>query len=333
MSETIPKKMAAIAIEKPGGPDVLALNQIDVPTPQAGEVLIKVAAAGVNRPDIFQRMGFYPPPPGAPDTPGLEISGSVVALGPGVTSLAEGDNICALVAGGGYAEYCSAPASTCLPIPKNLTIIEAASLPETFFTVWSNVFDRARLKSGESFLVHGGTSGIGITAIQLAKAFGARVIATAGSTAKCEKCLELGADRAIHYRQQDFREVVKNQEGGVDVILDMVGGDYIAKNIDCLRPDGRHVSIAFLGGSKVTLDFMPIMMKRLTLTGSTLRPRDNHVKAAIAKSLREQVWPLLEQKRVRPVVDSTFSLDQAGAAHAHMESSTHMGKIVLTIQP
>lgn len=333
MSETIPKKMAAIAIEKPGGPDVLTLSQIDVPTPQAGEVLIKVAAAGVNRPDIFQRMGFYPPPPGAPDTPGLEISGSVVALGPGVTSLAEGDNICALIAGGGYAEYCTAPASTCLPLPKGLTIIEAASLPETFFTVWSNVFDRARLKSGESFLVHGGTSGIGITAIQLAKAFGARVIATAGSTAKCEKCIELGADRAIHYRQQDFREVVKNEEGGIDVILDMVGGDYIAKNIDCLRPGGRHVSIAFLGGSKVTLDFMPIMMKRLTLTGSTLRPRDNDFKAAIAKSLLERVWPLLAQKRVRPVVDSTFSLGDAAAAHAHMESSAHMGKIVLTVQP
>ncbi len=331
MSDTIPQKMAAVAIEKPGGPDVLTLGRIDVPTPQAGEVLIKVAAAGINRPDIFQRMGFYPPPPGAPDTPGLEISGSVVALGAGVTSRAVGDNICALVAGGGYAEYCTAPAGTCLPIPKGLTVIEAASLPETFFTVWSNVFDRAGLKSGESFLVHGGTSGIGITAIQLAKAFGARVFATAGSTAKCEKCLELGADRAIDYRQQDFLKVIKDEEGGIDVILDMVGGDYTAKNIDCLRPDGRHVSIAFLGGSKVTLDLMPIMMKRLTLTGSTLRPRDNAFKAAIAKSLHERVWPLFEQKRVRPVVDSTFSLQEAGAAHAHMESSKHMGKIVLTL--
>jgi putative PIG3 family NAD(P)H quinone oxidoreductase len=297
-------------------------------------VLIEVAAAGVNRPDVLQRQGNYAPPPGVTDIPGLEAAGRVVAVGPGVTEWREGDAVCALVAGGGYAEYCAAPAGQCLPLPKNFSMVEGAVLPETFFTVWSNVFDRARLRPGETFLVHGGSSGIGTTAIQLAKAFGARVFATAGSTEKCKACEDLGAERAIDYREEDFAAVVKNLTAGkgVDVVLDMVGGDYIARDIGIMAMEGRHVSIAFLQSPKVTLNFFPVMMKRLTLTGSTLRARPVADKAAIAAQLREKVWPLLEEGSVRPLVFRTFPLAEAAASHALMESSTHIGKIALTVR-
>ncbi len=325
----LPPQMRAVAITEPGGPEVLRLSTLPTPRPGEGEVLIQVAAAGVNRPDIVQRQGSYPPPPGAPDTPGLEIAGTVIATGEGVTWPAPGTEVCALVAGGGYAEYCVAPAATCLPVPEGLSLTQAAALPETFFTVWSNVFDRAGLQPGEHFLVHGGTSGIGTTAIQLAAAFGARVAATAGSAQKCQTCLALGAELAIPYREEDFVQRLKDAWGGVDVILDMVGGDYLARNIACLRAEGRHVSIAFLQGSKVTVDFMPVMLKRLTLTGSTLRAREVAFKAAIARALKAKVWPLLAAGKVRPVIDSTFPLDAAAEAHARMESSVHIGKIVL----
>jgi putative PIG3 family NAD(P)H quinone oxidoreductase len=302
-----------------------------VPHPAAGEVLIRAAAAGVNRPDILQRTGNYPPPPGASPILGLEVSGTIAALGPGVTEWREGDPVCALVAGGGYAEYCVAPAPQCLPVPRGLSLISAAGLPETFFTVWSNVFDRGRLAAGDSFLVHGGSSGIGTTAIQLAHAFGARVFATAGSPEKCAVCVELGAERAIDYRQEDFTAIIKEmtQGRGVDVILDMVGGPYVEKNLRALAIEGRLVQIAFLQGSKVTLDLAHVMMRRQTITGSTLRPRPVADKAAIANRLREEVWPLIEAGKVRPVIDRTFPLAEAAAAHRLMESSRHIGKILL----
>ncbi|HEY5597406.1 MAG TPA: NAD(P)H-quinone oxidoreductase [Kiloniellales bacterium] len=331
MRRAVPNTMTAIEIRQPGGPEVLVPGSRPVPEPGTGEVLIRVAAAGVNRPDVLQRSGGYPPPPGASDIPGLEIAGEVVALGEAVKGRKLGDQVMALVAGGGYAEYCAAPAAQCLPVPKGLNMIEAAAIPETFFTVWSNVFDRGRLRAGESILVHGGSSGIGTTAIQLARAFGARVFATAGSADKCAACEKLGAERAINYREQDFVTVVRDATGGVgvDVILDMVGGEYIARNIKALAPDGRLCQIAFLGGSKAEVDFLPVMLKRLTLTGSTLRPRPIDFKAAIARALEQNVWPLVEKGTVRPVVFKTLPLAQAAEAHRLMESSAHIGKIVL----
>ncbi|TNE37690.1 MAG: NAD(P)H-quinone oxidoreductase, partial [Alphaproteobacteria bacterium] len=302
-------------------------------TPGSGDVLVKVAAAGVNRPDVVQRMGLYPPPPGAPDTPGLEVSGTVVALGEDVTQLKLGDEICALVPGGGYAEYCLVQAPLALPVPKGLSLEDAAGLPETFFTVWTNVFDRGRLQPGESLLIHGGSSGIGTTAIQIASALGATVYATAGNADKCKTCQELGAKRAINYREEDFEAVLKEETGGkgVNVILDMVGGDYIAKNISSLAMDGRLVNIAFLNGPVAEVNFMPVMLKRLTLTGSTLRPQSIEQKAAIAQSLKTRVWPLLEAGKIRPIIDSRFPLAEAAKAHTLMEASTHIGKIILTV--
>lgn len=330
----MPDTMRAVEITKPGGPEVLAITERPVPSPAAGEVLIEIHAAGINRPDVFQRMGRYDPPPGAPDIPGLEVAGVVTALGPDVTGLAVGDTVCALVAGGGYAEFCTAPAVQCLPVPDGLSMVEAAALPETFFTVWSNVFDRGRLAEGETILIHGGSSGIGTTAIQLAKAFGARVVTTAGSAEKCAACTRLGADRAINYREEDFTAVVQEATGGrgVDVVLDMVGGDYIPRSLACLAPDGRHVSIALLRGSKAEIDFTAIMRKRLTLTGSTLRPRPVADKAAIAEKLREHVWPKITRGSIRPLVHETFRLAEASKAHALMESSAHIGKIVLVVR-
>jgi putative PIG3 family NAD(P)H quinone oxidoreductase len=333
MSEPLPATMTAIEIREPGGPEVLVPASRPCPDPGPGEVLVKVAAAGVNRPDVLQRLGGYPPPPGASDIPGLEIAGSIVALGEGVDGWTPGDEVTALVTGGGYAEYCAAPAVQCLPVPESLGLVEAAALPETFFTVWSNVFDRGGLTAGESFLVHGGSSGIGTTAIQLARAFGARVFATAGSAEKCVACEALGAERAINYREEDFVAVAKAATGGkgLDLILDMVGGDYVQRNIESLRADGRLVYIAFLGGAKVEVNLLPLMLKRLTLTGSTLRARSPEFKGAIADSLRQKVWPLIEAGEVKPVIAERFALAEAAAAHGLMESSTHIGKIVLTI--
>jgi len=331
MTGNPPSSMVAVEISEPGGPEVLKPVSRPVPTPGHGEVLLKVAAAGVNRPDVVQRLGLYPPPPGASDLPGLEIAGTIVDVGAGVTGLSKGDKVCALVAGGGYAEYCLADAPLVLPVPKGLSLEEAAALPETFFTVWTNVFDRARLKAGETFLIHGGTSGIGTTAIQLAHVFGARVFATAGSAEKCAACERLGAERAINYRDEDFVAVTqKLTEGrGVDVILDMVGGPYVERNLKALATEGRLVNIAFLQGSKVEVNMMPLMLKRLTLTGSTLRPRSLEEKAAIADALRVKVWPLLDAGRIAPVMDSTFPLREAHAAHTRMEEGAHIGKIVL----
>ena len=325
--------MQAVEIREPGGPDVLQITTRDKPTAGAGEVLIAVKAAGVNRPDVVQRMGLYPPLPGASDIPGLEVAGTIEALGEGMSGLEVGQSVCALVPGGGYATFCTAPAQTCLPIPNGLSFIEAAAIPETYFTVWSNVFDRAGLCSGETILVHGGSSGIGSTAIQLAKAFGASVITTVGNAEKTAFCSGLGADLVVNYRDQDFVEEVSAYTGGlgVNVVLDMVGGDYIEKNIACLAPDGRHVSIAFLGGPSVAFNMLPVMLKRLTLTGSTLRPRDNDFKGAIAAQLQEHVWPLIAVQKVGPVIDTVLPLSQANKAHALMESSTHMGKIILEI--
>ena len=325
--------MRFIEMTGAGGPEVLRLAPGPVPRPGPQEVLIRVAAAGVNRPDVLQRMGSYPPPPGASPVLGLEVSGTIAALGPEASEWREGDEVCALAPGGGYAEYCVAPAPHCLPVPRGLSLIEAAGLPETFFTVWTNVFDRGRLKAGESFLVHGGSSGIGTTAIQLARAFGARVFATAGSPEKCKICAELGAERAIDYRREDFTAVIKEATHGrgIDVILDMVGGDYIEKNLRSLAVEGRLVQIAFLQGSRVTLDLVHLMVRRQTITGSTLRPRSIADKAAIARSLCEKVWPLIEAKQVRPVIDRTFPLAEAAEAHRLMESSAHIGKILLTI--
>jgi putative PIG3 family NAD(P)H quinone oxidoreductase len=333
MREAIPATMTAIEIREPGGPEVLVPTSRPVPEPGEGEVLVRLAAAGVNRPDVLQRQGGYPPPPGASDIPGLEIAGSVVALGPGVGELAIGDRVTALVTGGGYAEYCAAPTPQCLPIPDRLSPVEAACLPETFFTVWTNVFDRGGLRAGEVFLVHGGSSGIGTTAIQMAKAFGARVFATAGSAEKCRACEALGAERAIDYREEDFVRVVKEATGkkGVDVILDMVGGDYVQRNISALAPDGRLCTIAFLGGSKAEVDFLPMMLKRITISGSTLRARSVEFKAAIARDLRDKVWPRIAAGEIKPVVHATFPLVEAAEAHRLMESSAHIGKIALTV--
>lgn len=325
--------MKAIEIREPGGPDVLQITERPDPAAGARQILIKVKAAGVNRPDVIQRMGLYPPPPGASDIPGLEVAGTVEALGEGTTGFEVGDKICALVPGGGYADLCAAPVETCLPVPEGFSYVQAAALPETYFTVWSNVFDRAGLSAGEVILIHGGSSGIGSTAIQLARAFGATVITTVGSAEKAGFCSALGADLAINYREEDFETRVADYTGGagVNVVLDMVGGDYIAKNIACLAPDGRHVSIAFLNGPNVELNMLPVMLKRLTLTGSTLRPRDNIFKGAIASSLKKNVWPLLEKGAVKPVIDTVLPLEKAGAGHALMESSRHMGKIILEI--
>jgi NADPH2:quinone reductase len=330
----VAETMTAIEISSPGGPEVLKPVTRPVPEPKAGEVLIEVAAAGINRPDVFQRKGHYDPPPGAPDIPGLEIAGRIVKVASDVTAFKVGDQVCALVAGGGYAEFCTAPAPQCLPVPAGLSMVEAAALPETFFTVWSNVFDRGNLKSGESLLVHGGSSGIGTTAIQLGRAFGARVFTTAGSAEKCDACLKLGAERAINYRDEDFVEAVKaaTDGRGVDVVLDMVGGDYIPRSLSVMAADGRHVSIAFLRGSKTTLDFNAIMRKRLTLTGSTLRPRPVADKAAIADKLKAQVWPKIAEGAIRPVIYKALPLAEAAAAHALMESSEHIGKIVLVVR-
>ncbi len=328
-----PETMQVAEIAEPGGPEVLQPAERSTPNPGSGEVLIQVAAAGVNRPDVLQRQGGYPPPPGASDVPGLEIAGTVAAVGSSVVDFAVGDAVCALVTGGGYAQFCPAPAPQVLPIPAGLDMIEAAALPETFFTVWTNVFDRGRLRPGEAFLVHGGSSGIGTVAIQLANAFEARVFATAGSARKCAECERLGAVRAINYRDEDFVDAVKSETGGrgVDLILDMVGGDYVQRNFSALAVEGRLVQIAFLGGSKTELNLMSLMLKRLTLTGATLRGRTIEDKAAIAKALRDRVWPLLESARVRPVIDSTFPLADATKAHERMESGEHIGKIVLTV--
>ncbi|WP_374547185.1 NAD(P)H-quinone oxidoreductase [Rhodoblastus sp.] len=328
----LPETMREIFFDGAGGPDVIKLRAAPVPQAGPGKVLIEVVAAGINRPDCIQRAGLYPPPPGESDIPGLEIAGRVVALGEGVDSVKIGDEICALVGCGGYADYCLADAALCLPKPAPLTLIEAAGVPETFFTVYDNVFTRGALKADEVFLVHGGSSGIGSTAIQLAKQFGAKVFATAGSAEKVAFCRQLGADVAINYREQDFVAEVKSQTGkkGADVILDMVGGPYLQKNVAALAPDGRLVQIAFLQGSKVKeFDFMSVMLKRLTLTGSTLRARPLATKAAIAAKLREKIWPLLDSGAVKPMVHATFPLDQARAAHELMESSAHLGKILL----
>lgn len=331
----LPTEMTAIEITAPGGPEALKPAKRPVPQPGKGEILIEVHAAGINRPDVLQRMGKYEPPPGTTDIPGLEVAGTVAALGEGVTDFKAGDKVCALLAGGGYAEYVAVPAAQALPVPDGMSMVEAACLPETFFTVWSNVFDRGRLKEGETFLVHGGSSGIGTTAIPLAKAFGAKVFTTAGSAEKCAACVELGADRAINYKDEDFVEVIKAETGGkgVDVVLDMVGGDYIPRTVSIMAPEGRHVSIAFLQSPKISLNFFPVMTKRLTLTGSTLRARSVADKKAIADQLREKVWPLLAARKLAPRIFRTFPLAEAAAAHALMESSQHIGKIALTVRP
>ncbi len=334
---TIPATMKAIEIAQPGGPEVLRLCERPVPAAGAGDMLIRVAASGINRPDVLQRTGNYPVPPGAPDIPGLEVAGVVVSGDEGAMAaagVAVGDRVCALVAGGGYAEYCVAPVAQCLPVPPGLTDVEAASLPETFFTVWSNVFDRGRLQAGETLLVQGGTSGIGVTAIQMAKAFGARVLATAGSDAKAQACVALGADHAINYKTQDFvREVAEATNGqGADVILDMVAGSYVARELECLAEDGRLVIIAVQGGVKAEINAGAVLRRRLTITGSTLRPRPVAFKAAIAQSLRQHVWPLLESGRIKPVIHQVFAPSEAAAAHALMESNQHTGKLMLNWQ-
>jgi len=333
MSNTLPQTMKCVELVEGQGAERLKLSERPIPSPAPGEVLIKVAAAGVNRPDVLQRDGLYPAPPGASDILGLEAAGEVVSLGEGVSGLRVGDRVTALLSGGGYASYATAHAGACLPIPKGLSLVEAASMPETYFTVWSNLFDRAHLKAGESLLIHGGTSGIGTTAIQIASQLGVRVIATAGSADKCQACLDLGADQAVNYREDDFVPLARAFGGGkgVNVILDMVGGDYVARNIKSLAPDGRLVNIAFLQGSKVELDLMAVMLKRLTLTGSTLRARDPGFKAAIAENLKKTVWPLLESGAIKPVVHQTFTLENVADAHRLMESSAHIGKIVLTV--
>jgi NADPH:quinone reductase len=331
---TLPATMTVIEISEPGGPEVLRPATRPMPLPGMGEVLIQVAAAGVNRPDVLQRQGDYPPPPGASDIPGLEVAGTVVALGLGVHRIKIGDAVCALVSGGGYANHCVAPEPQCLPVPTGFSMAEAAALPETFFTVWTNLFERGHLKAGETVLIHGGSSGIGTTAIQLAKAFGAQAIfATAGSREKCQACERLGATRGIDYKHEDFVKVVKDATAGrgVDVILDMVGGDYIQRNINLLAVEGRIVYIAFLRGPKADVNFLPLMLKRGVLTGSTLRARSVEQKGAIAASLARQVWPLLDHGKVKPEIYRTFPLVQAADAHRLMETSEHIGKIVLTL--
>ena len=329
----LPDAMTVVEITAPGGPEKLAICQRPVPTPGHNEVLIKVVTAGVNRPDCLQRQGGYPPPPGASDIPGLEVAGSIVALGSAVSTWQIGDQVCALLTGGGYAEYCVAPTAQCLPIPAGISLQQAAAVPETFFTVWSNIFDRARLQAEEILLVHGGTSGIGTTAIQLAKAFGARVFATVGAAEKVQPCLNLGAERVINYREEDFVQVTKEltNNKGANVILDMVGGDYVQRNLSALAVEGRLVYIAFLRGAKMELNLAPVMMKRLTITGSTLRARPVADKALIAAALHERVWPLLANGTIKPLIDRVFPLHEAAAAHALMESNRHIGKILLNI--
>jgi NADPH:quinone reductase len=329
---SIPATMTAIGITAPGGPEVLVPQERPVPAPGEGEILVKVAAAGVNRPDIAQRQGKYPPPPGVTDIPGLELSGVVVACGAGASRWKPGDQVAALVAGGAYAQYCVAHESHAFPVPAGLSATEAAAVPETFMTVWHNVFERGGLKGGETFLVHGGTSGIGTVAIQLAKAFGARVIATAGSAEKCDACRKLGADIAVNYKDEDFVAATK-KAGGANVILDMVGGDYIARNYEAAAPEGRIVQIAFLGSSTATVDFVRLMLKRLHHTGSTLRSRSVLDKAAIAAAVEHNAWPLIAAGKVRPVMDTVFPFRDAAKAHARMESSVHIGKIVLDMEP
>lgn len=327
---TVPTTMKAVEITQPGGPEVLVLTNRPVPVPGYGDILIKVAYAGVNRPDALQRAGSYAPPPTASDLPGLEASGEIVAVGPGVSDWKIGDQVCALLPGGGYAEYVRTSAAHALAIPDGMDLKSAACLPETFFTVYSNVVMRGGLRAGEVFLVHGGSSGIGTTAIQLASAMGARVFATAGTDEKCDVCQSLGAEKAINYRQEDFVEVL-GKAGGADLILDMVGGDYIARNVRALAQDGRLVQIAFLSGPKASLNFAEVMVKRLTITGSTLRPQSDLAKKRIADELRSNVWPLLAEGRIAPVMDSEFALADAASAHSRMESSEHIGKIVLRV--
>src|SRR5882672_492719 len=319
----LPSKMRAVEVSKPGGPEVLVPVERPLPVPKPEEILIKVAAAGVNRPDVLQRMGHYPVPPGASDLPGLEVAGEVAALGSSVKTFKLGDKVCALVHGGGYAEYCVAPELTALPIPKGLSLVEAAALPETFFTVWGNVYDRAKLAPGETLLVQGGSSGIGTTAIQMARATGNRVFATAGSDEKCAACVRLGAEKAFNYRTQDFEKEIQNitKGKGVDVILDMVGGDYVPKELKCIADDGRLVFIAFLRGMKTEMDISLVMRKRLTITGSTLRPRPVEFKGQLARALREKIWPLIEAGKIKPEIYKTFPLEQAAEAHRLMESS------------
>ena len=330
---SLPDTMTAVEITTPGGPEVLQAKAYPVPKPGPGQVLVRVAAAGVNRPDVAQRAGSYPPPPGHSPLPGLEIAGEVAALGSGVTRWKIGDKLCALVNGGGYAEYCLAEEPVALPIPAGHDMVRAAAIPETFFTVWNNVFERGRLMAGEWFMVHGGTSGIGTTAIQLAKAFGAKVIATAGSAEKCKACLELGADRAVNYRSEDFVAAAKEATGGkgVDVTLDMVAGDYTERNIIAAAEEGRIVQIAVLSGADVRLSIARVMMKRLTITGSTLRPRTREAKAGFARALEAKVWPLLAAGKVKVVMDSTFPLAKAADAHRRLETSQHVGKVVLVV--
>ena len=332
MTAPLSETMECVEIARPGDPDVLVPARRPRPRPQTGEVLIAVAAAGVNRPDVLQRQGGYAPPPGASDLPGLEVAGRIVELGPGVSEWKIGDEVTALVAGGGYAELCAAPALQCLPVPRGMDLVRAAAIPETFFTVWTNVFERGRLRKGETFLVHGGSSGIGTTAIQLARAFGARVFTTAGSAEKCAACLHLGAELAIDYRREDFVSAIEKATvgAGVDVILDMVGGDYIARNLKILAVEGRLVQIAFLKGSTAQLNLLPMMLKRQTLTGSTLRPRSVAEKGSIARALKEKVWPLIEAGALGPVIHANLPLREAAAAHRLMESSVHIGKIMLT---
>jgi putative PIG3 family NAD(P)H quinone oxidoreductase len=329
--DRIPEDMLAVEISTPGGPENLVPARRSVPQPGHSEILIRVAAAGINRPDLMQRAGGYPAPPGASDIPGLEVSGTVVACGPGCQRYQPGDSVCALVTGGGYAEYCAAPEAQTLPFPEGYTAEEAGALPETFFTVWTNLFERGRLRAGERLLVHGGSSGIGTAAIQLATAMGIRVFATAGSPEKCAACRELGAELAVNYRSEDFVKAVKSATGGegVDVILDMVGGEYAQRNLSCLRTEGRLVQIAFLGGPESALNLAPLMLKRLTITGSTLRAQSVASKGRIAAALEKEAWPLLSARTIAPVIDSSFPLKEAAKAHARMESSEHIGKIML----
>ena len=333
MGEALPRTMRAVEITKYGEPEVLVAGERPTPAAGPGEVLIAVQAAGINRPDCLQRRGRYPVPPGASDIPGLEVAGRIVALGEGVASWKVGDEVCALLAGGGYAQYCNVAAEQCVPIPKGLTMVEAASLPETFFTVWSMVWGRGRLAQGETLLVHGGSSGIGVTAIQMARALGHTVFVTAGTDEKCRACLDLGASHAINYRTQDYAKEVKALTGGrgVDVILDMVAGEYVKRDIEAAADDGRIVILALLGGAKGEVPFDPILRRRITITGGTLRPRPVAFKGQVARDLKERIWPLIEAGRIRPVIHATFPLEEAAKAHALMESGVHIGKIVLTV--
>jgi NADPH2:quinone reductase len=333
MADMFPETMNAAGFDAPGGPDVLRLEAVPVPRPGPGEVLIKVAFAGVNRPDVIQRQGFYPPPPGASPLLGLEVSGTIAALGEGVSSWLPGQKVCALTPGGGYAEYCIAPAGHCLPVPDSLPLDQAAALPETLFTVWHNVFERGYAREGETLLVHGGTSGIGTMAIMLGKHFGLTVIVTCGGADKCAEALKVGADHAIDYKAQDFVAEVARITGGkgVEIVLDMVAGDYVARNLQCLGDDGRHVTIAVQGGLQATIPMVEVMRRRLTLTGSTLRPRSNDFKTMLAQEIRELAWPLVEAGELRPIMDQTFALADAAKAHARMEAGSHIGKIVLKV--